>query len=68
MNDVSIATEVTSVKTAPTQRRRKVERIETNTEIGAQAEIDPRSRRSVKHRVENKTNKAKVETKKGSEK
>ena len=33
-----------------------------------QSEIDRKDQESAKHRYENKTNKAKVETKKGSEK
>ena len=61
-----IATEVMSVKTAPTQRRSRVNR-NTNIEIGAQSEIDRMTRRRVKHRVENE-NKGKIETKTGSEK
>ena len=51
----------------PRLRRDEVERIETNIEIGAQSEIDQRTRRA-KHREENKTNTAKIETKKDSEK
>ena len=38
MNDVSIATEVTNIKTAPTQRRGS--RVNRNIESGAQSEID----------------------------
>ena len=37
-------------------------------EIGAQPEIDWKDQESAKHSVENETNKAKIETKKGSEK
>ena len=61
-----IATEVMSVQTAPTQRRNRVNR-NTNIEIGAQSEIDRMTRRRVKHRVENETNKAKIETNTGLE-
>ena len=66
MNDVSIATEVTSIRTTLTQRRSRA--IETNIEIGAQSEIDPRDQERAKHSDENETNKAKIETKKGLEK
>ena len=38
------------------RREDEVERIETNIEIGAQSEIDRRTRRRAKHRVENETN------------
>ena len=57
MNDVSITTEVMSIKTTPTEKRSR----ETNIEIGAQSEIDRRTRRRAKHRYENETNKAKIE-------
>ena len=40
----------------------------SDIEIGAQSEIDRRTSRRVKHRVENETIKAKIETKRGSEK
>ena len=67
MNDVSIATEVTSIKTVPTQRKKSSESKRTSR-FGAQSEVDRRTRRRGKHRVENETNRAKIETKKGSEK
>ena len=44
------------------RREDEVERIDTNIEIGAQSEIDQETRRRAKHRDENETNKAKIET------
>ena len=52
--------EVTSVKTTRTQRRSRVNR--NDIEIGAQSETDQWTRRRAKHRVENETNKATIET------
>ena len=66
MNDVSIATEATSIKTTLTQRRSRVNRNE-HRDIGAQSEMDRKDQERAKHRDENETNKAKIETKTGSE-
>ena len=52
----------------PRPRRDEVELIETNIEIGAQSEIDRKVQERAKHRDENWPNKAKIETKNGSEK
>ena len=52
----------------PRSRRVEVERIETNIEIGAQSEIDRKDQERAEDSDENETNKAKIETKKGSEK
>ena len=89
MNDVSMTTEVTSVKTTPTQRRSRasavgrvvtlVQQIARTTQGGEsqrtlrwgqtrQSEIDRKDWERAKHRDENEPNKAKIETKHGSEK
>ena len=60
MNDVSMITEVTSVKTTPTQRRSRV------NPVGRVVTLIQQMARTTKE--ENETNKAKIETKKCSEK
>ena len=68
MNDVSRAMEVTSIKTAPTQRRRSRVNRNEHRDWCAIRNGPERTRRRAKHRDENETNKAKIETKKDSEK
>ena len=70
MNDVSVDTEVTSVKTTPTQRRSRVNPVGRVVTLLQQMTRKPRKRIETnrKHGDENETNKAKIETKKGSEK
>ena len=50
------------------RREEEVECIETNIEVGAQCDIDRKDQERARHRDKNETNKAKIETKKGSEK
>ena len=59
MNVVSIASEMLSIKTTPTQRRSRENRVE---------HIDREDQESATHSHETETNKANIETKKGSEK
>ena len=59
MNDVSIATEVTSIKTAPTQRRSRANRKEKRDWYAIWNWREDQER--AKHREENKTNKAKID-------
>ena len=66
MNDVSIATEVTSIKTAPTQRRRSRVNWNEHRDWCTIRHWPERTRRRAKHRDENETNKAKVETEEDS--
>ena len=67
MNDVPIATEVMSTKTHSHTEKKSSESKQTSRLVRS-LKLTGRIRRRAKHQVDNESIKAKIETKKGSEK